>query len=364
MKRVIVGILLSARFAVGGWSAPVAPYPHSPVIRELIWHWETYTNAALGSDLWPVTWGPDDNLYTAWGDGGGFGGSDQDGRVAMGFARIEGTPEHWRGINLNGGKNPEHPATFLRKGKTAGLICVQGVLYAAVNLQDGVWPDVNHELAWSTNYGATWTMAGWRFTKGTGHFQPAVFLNFGKDDTGVPAPLAGYVYLYGAKLAAAPPAAGRIYLARVPAERIKEQAAYEFFQGVDPGGAPRWTGDSDQAGAVFVDANNDGIGGGVYAPALKRYLLAAFHGGPGQLGVFDSPNPWGPWTTVCYLEDFGRMGATGEGLLCTFPQKWMSADGLTLWSIFSCYGGSAKTGIQAHDRFNLVKVTLRLYPGN
>src|ERR1017187_8790588 len=240
MKRIILGILLTARFAVGAWSAPVAPYPHSPVIRELVWHWDTYTKAAPGSDLWPVTWGPDDNLYTAWGDGGGFGGSDHDGRVAMGFARLEGDPEHWRGININGGKNPEYPASFPRKGKTGGLICVHGVLYAAVNLQDGIWPDVNHELAWSTNYGATWTMAGWRFTKGAGHFQPAVFLNFGKDDTGVPAPLAGYVYLYGAKLAPAPPAAGRIYLARVPAERMKEQAAYEFFQGADAGAAPKW----------------------------------------------------------------------------------------------------------------------------
>jgi len=28
-----------------------------------------------------------------------------------------------------------------------------------------------------------------------------------------------------------------------------------------------------------------------YAPAIKRYLLASLHGGPGQLGVFDAPNP-------------------------------------------------------------------------
>jgi hypothetical protein len=39
--------------------------------------------------------------------------------VALGFARIEGGPEHWRGVNVNGGKYPEHPATFPQKGKTA-----------------------------------------------------------------------------------------------------------------------------------------------------------------------------------------------------------------------------------------------------
>ena len=58
------------------------------------------------------------------------------------------------------------------------------------------------------------------------------------------------------------------------------------------------------------------------------------------------------------------MGAAGEGLSCDFPQKWMSPDGLTLWSIFSVYGPGAKLGINAHDRFNLVKATLKLVKPN
>jgi hypothetical protein len=32
---------------------------------------------------------------------------------------------------------------------------------------------------------------------------------------------------------------------------------------------------------------------------------------------------------------------------------------LTLWCVFSVYGDGAKQGINAHDRFNLVKVTLK-----
>lgn len=360
MKTIVSVILLLAGFAFPGSSAPVPPYPHSEVIRNIEWHWETYTNAAIGSDLWPITWGPDDNLYTAWGDGGGFGGSDQDARVSLGFARIEGTPEHWRGININGGKNPEHPASFPKKGKTGALIFVHGTLYASVNLQDGTWPNVDHELAWSTNYGATWTMAGWRFPKGNGVFQPSAFLNFGKDYAGMPQSLAGYVYLYGVKPSGHPLMTSRSFLARVPETRITERAAYEFFQGIDSGGKARWTTKGDRAETVFNDPNGDGLCSAVYVPALKRYLAASYRG-PGQLGIFDSPNPWGPWTTVCYYEDFGRMGAVGEGLICSFPQKWMSADGLTLWSVFSCYGESAKTGIHGHDRFNLIKVTLQLY---
>ena len=364
MKQILLGILTLAGLASGVLSAPMAPYPHSNLIREITWSWDTYTNAAIGSDLWPVTWGPDNNLYTAWGDGGGFGGSDHDGRVAMGFARIEGTPDHWRGVNVNGGKNTEHPASFPQKGKTGALIFVHGVLYAAVNLQDGTWPAVNHELAWSTNFGATWAMTGWFFPKGAGHFQPSAFLNFGKDYAGVPKQLEDYVYLYGVKRVTDSQKVGGIYLTRVPVDQIKEHTAYEYFRGTNSNGESTWTAKSDKAEIVFNDHNCDGIGSVVYAPALKRYLLASFHGGPGQLGVFDAPNPWGPWTTVCYYENFGGMGATGEGLVCTFPPKWMSADGLTLWCIFSCYGGSSKTGIYAHDRFNLVKATLQLYTNN
>src|SRR5437870_11330472 len=75
-----------------GSPAQTAPYPPSTVIRALQWHWDTYQAAAVGSDLWPITWGPDDNLYAAWGDGGGFGGSDSDGRGSLGFAGIVGDP--------------------------------------------------------------------------------------------------------------------------------------------------------------------------------------------------------------------------------------------------------------------------------
>src|SRR5207237_242724 len=99
-----------------------------------------------------------------------------------------------KGININGGKNPEHTASFARKGKTTGLAFVDGVLYATVNLEDGNWPDVNHALIWSTDKGATWTRAEWLFPK---VFQPAKFLSFGRDYTGASPSLAGYVYVYG-----------------------------------------------------------------------------------------------------------------------------------------------------------------------
>jgi len=107
-----------------------------------------------------------------------------------GFARIEGDPHGFRGININGGKNPLHPASFPEKGKTDGLLFAGGSLYASINLQDAKWPRVKHVLAWSDDQGATWSKANWFFAPGKGQFEPAKFLNFGPDYTGVPARLA------------------------------------------------------------------------------------------------------------------------------------------------------------------------------
>ncbi len=340
-------------------SAKQPPYPRSQIIASVDWHWDTLTTAAPGSDLWPVAWGPDDNLYAAWGDGGGFGGSDSDGRVALGFARIEGTPPTWRGVNVNGGKNPEHPASFARKGKTAGLAFVDGVLYATVNLQDGPWPDVNHVLAWSRDLAATWTQAPWLFARGAGHFHPAQFLSFGKDYTSLPRSLDGYVYLYGPKQSAEGGNGHALYLARVLRAKLREQAAYEFFRRANATGPAEWVAASSQASPVFIDPNGVSPGSVVYDAPLRRFLLTSYHVGPGQLGVFEAPNPWGPWRTIDYHEDWGGMGAKGEGLTCSFPPKWISADGLTLWCVFSVYGEGAKIGIHAHDRFNLLKVSFQ-----
>ena len=339
------------------------PYPHSTVINSITWLWDTRQTAALGSDLWPVTWGPDNHLYAAWGDGGGFGGSDSDGRVAMGIARVEGRPNHWHGSNVNGGKNPEHPASFPKKGKTSGLLFVDGVLFSLVNLQDGPWPDVTHVLEWSADKGGSWTQADWDFGKGEGRFQPGKFLNAGRNYHGLPDRLDRYVYIYGPRQPGQTGTARQLYLARVPRRKLRDRSAYEFFTGLSSPGQPRWQGDETLAQPVFEDTNGLSTGAVVYVPGLKRFLLASFHTGPGQLGVFDAPSPWGPWTTIQYEEHWGQMGESGEGLNCEFPQKWMSRDGLTLWAVFSVYGDGAKIGVKAHDRFNLIQARLTLATG-
>ena len=86
------------------------------------------SRAAHGSDIWTLTWCEDNHQYTSWGDGGGFGGSNTDGRVSLGFARIAGSYTEMQTLNLWGGKDPVEEATF--RGKTTSIFCIGGDLYA------------------------------------------------------------------------------------------------------------------------------------------------------------------------------------------------------------------------------------------
>jgi hypothetical protein len=76
-------------------------------------------------------------------------------------------------------------------------------------------------------------------------------------------------------------------------------------------------------------------------------------GDQGTLGIFDAREPWGPWTTIAYYDDWLALRGTGIGremLFINDPTKWIADDGKTLWAIFT--GG--------RDRFMMVKGTVAL----
>ena len=74
--------------------------PPSGVIQEIRWApVETIRCAAKGSDNWPITWGDDDALYTAYGDGQGFEPYLQD-KLSLGLAKVSGSPPDFHGVNL------------------------------------------------------------------------------------------------------------------------------------------------------------------------------------------------------------------------------------------------------------------------
>jgi hypothetical protein len=142
--------------------------------------------------------------------------------VALGFARLVGPPERFIGVNVNGGKAPEHPASFPRQGKTGGVLAVGDRLYAWLNTQNGQWPNVDQALIWSDDQAATWKRSDWVFPRGKGNFKPATFLNFGKGYTGVPADLQGHVYFYGQRQEEE----RETHLGRAPSDRVRDRRAY------------------------------------------------------------------------------------------------------------------------------------------
>ncbi|MEJ1971797.1 MAG: hypothetical protein WDM96_04675 [Lacunisphaera sp.] len=114
-------------------------------------------------------WAQDDNLYTAWGDGGGFGGTDIDARVSLGVARIAGGKDQPRETNVAGGKDAPHAAPF--SGKSEGLLALGNTLYL---WRDGDGSDLAcfkfAELWRSDDLGGTWRANGVRFSASAGDF--------------------------------------------------------------------------------------------------------------------------------------------------------------------------------------------------
>jgi hypothetical protein len=365
-------------------SANVPPYPHSRIITGMSWDLTPVLTMrkAVGSDLWPLTWAADGNLYGAWGDGGGFNGTEQSkatGRASLGFARISGipevgNPESYSGENVWGQapKFAEYQATF--GGKADDLISVGGVLYA----QGGFWTAANcncpdptlknndnpvRTIAWSNNLGHSWHIAPWTRSSDLGSS-----VQFGANYAGAWDPAHIYWYYQGDLNVDAT----HLYLRRAAVDRITVDPAtpgqLEYFSGLGTDGKPLWSIYAANAVAVFADRNippgaytNQSI---TYDAPLGRYLLTAFHGnGAGQAGFFEALNPWGPWSTIAYYEDWGGFNeSAGEGNGLSFPSKWISGDGRTLWGVFSAQD-KGPNGPRDFDSFNLAQALLSVAAG-
>jgi hypothetical protein len=311
------------------------PYPPSNVIASLSFNDRTARTEAPGSDIFPITWAADDELYTAWGDGGGFGGNNVLGRVLLGIARISGGRDNYRGFNIAGGVDAPNPAPF--GGKSEGILALRDTLYL---WRDGDASSPGYfkffELWRSDDRGATWGSTGVRFSKpdggdfaegDAGMFAPA-FCQFGRGYTGA---RDEFVYVYAPDIidpthwnVRTP---GRINLLRVPRAQIETKTAYEFFAGVDPQGQARWTSASAERQPTWADPVNGTHRIAVsYNPALKRYLLTTITiDRTGWFSVYDAPEPWGPWTHVQTEHNPERWGRLT--IIFTFVNKWLSSDG-------------------------------------
>jgi hypothetical protein len=342
-----------------GADVPKPAYPASRVLGAMTLDWSPHRRDAPGSENWQLTWAADDHLYGAWGDGGGFGGSNSDGRVSLGFARVEGDWSNYKGVNVWGGKNSLSPATF--EGKSWGAICVGGVLYMWV-VPKSLLADMQSEarLYSSHDRGRTWKSADWAFTRADDLTIPTI-CQFGRNYQGA---RDGFVYHYfiapreSQGYSIQKP--GAIHLARTPSKQLMDRAVHEFLAGVR-NGKPLWTKDAARKQPVFEDRDN-GVGwvsSVCYNAGLKRYILMVDHttSSRGNLGVYDAPEPWGPWTTVHFVsEAAGNQFGAGQAqvppntFFWNLPTKWQSRDGLEFTMVFTGAGRG-----KDNDSFNLIR---------
>jgi CubicO group peptidase (beta-lactamase class C family) len=295
----------------------------SPVIEQIQWApAESIVRKAHDSDIWPLTWADDDTQYTAYGDGRGFEPFVPE-KLSMGFARIDGGPSDFAGMNI---RSP----TGERKGDGRNGLKASGILMVDKALYLWVRNATNSQLAWSKDHGQSWAWSEWKFTTS---FGCPTFLNFGKNYAGA---RDDFVYVYSPNNSSAYEAADRFVLGRVPRNQITNRLAYEFLERVAEDGTPTWTEQIADRGAVFESASKCYRSNVTYNTGLKRYLWcqtlpggdARFEGG---FAVYDAPEPWGPWTEVFYTERWD----VGPGESSSFPTRWMSPDGKVVWLVFS-----------------------------
>ena len=317
-----------------------APYPPSPVIQRARFAPVTsIQRAAFDSDNWPATWGADNAVYTAYGDGQGFIPYTEE-KIGLGLARVTGQPPDFHGENVRA-PGLENKLFGANGAKASGLLMVNERLYLLAR------NCANAQLAWSDDQGHSWAWNDWKFSESFGH---PTFLNFGRNYQGA---RDEFVYIYSHDGDSAYRPADRMVLARAPKDGLTERGAYRFFVGLDEEGNPLWSADIEQRGAVFEHPKRCLRSGITYNAVLGRYLWwqqipangkedTRFAGG---FGLYDAPEPWGPWTTVYFTTEWD----TGPGELGSLPTAWMSADGRTCYLLFSGY-----------DYFSVRKVTFQV----
>lgn len=326
--------------------------PSYPIVNVEVEPYNTYRLAnnwfpGYTGDLWPSAWGEDDLLYTANGDGFGFGGVFADIRINV----VEGMPPDLTGYAPSRAHSfrVAHiwgPEAWKYSRKPTGMICIDGVLYMffqnlANVLADEAFGDAPHgSISFSTDLGATWQVdeTAPMFTDHV--FTTGFFLDYGQCNRWAPD---DFVYVFGLDYNwrfADNFDQTKMYLARVPKDRIIERSEWEFFTGTNERG-PTWSRQIMHKTPVLTDEelyihDYSGIcqGSVVYIPQINRYIYStrAVY----EWIFWEAKQPWGPWTKIAVIEWTG--GWTEDfhpGYPAVIPSKYLDADGLGGWIISS-----------------------------
>jgi len=309
-------------------------------------------------DLWPCTWAEDGNLYLAFGDATGLGPcmpvvpspdpatapipvtqcldagliyelvvkafrrafpkassevSDEGCFLTQaGLLRVEGPVAAFKGcgkeclmsINIPTGipqfEQGIDPYTR-RTDKASSLLYCDGVLYWAGHDPSGI-PRQGY-IAYSTDFGRTWSEVPSTPWTGESNFRVLMFINMGKN---YELNKDGFVYGLGIgeELGRGrPPKVQPVYLTRVPKDSIKDYSKYTYYAGGGMSDAPRWC--DEQADAKpLLNLQAVATGAAMYHPGVKRnlFLVLSDFGSGRAITLYEGANPWGPWAVVQVFE--------------------------------------------------------------
>lgn len=316
-----------------------APYDNSTLITGVSFDTESLVRLAAGSDNWACTWGSDGKLYATWGDGDGFESADS----GMGVATIDGIPP----ATLTGDDLWRVDRGSLG-GKSLGIIMIDSVLYMLAGPGSNFDAFETTWLQYASSPYTSWTYSSTFFTTADGFSKPCI-LQFGQNYAGA---RDNYVYVYGVNAAAGDGVKWtEIFLARVPKAEFATRASWEFLSALDGSFNPSWSSDVGDAIAVFTDAS-----GGVtdspsvtYHQTIGRYILMkAFDPAKtypsGGLSIFEAPEPWGPWKTVLYEENWQ---GSENAYYYQIPTKWISGNDFTM--IFTGWNSGESIALDAYQ---------------
>lgn len=338
--------------ATASTTAPVKVAP----ITGVSFDWSSHRRSAEGSDNWPATWSDDDHQYAIWGDGGGFGGTEEDGRASLGVARIEGDARNYQGINRLGGVVGECQSNIDAKAHGAPL-SIGGVLYAWLTPGSGPQEYAVFTLYRSRDKGCSWTELDTQFQRPRDGISFGSFVQFGKDNAA-----ARDAYVYTVAVEVSDDSAlnivqrpGKIMLLRVPRDAIEDRGAYEFYAGQSSTGEATWSAQSSERLAIYEDS--DGVGPFPqmsYVPGLDRVVYTNQHGNgtdaagmQSLLTMAEAPQPWGPWNVIYHDVFFPEIERTV--FQWNFAPKWFGNDGRDFTLIFS--------GVDGNDSWNSIEGT-------
>jgi hypothetical protein len=283
-------------------------------------------------DIWATTWAGDDKLYVVYCDGMGFERLPE--RLSTGFSIVHGIPPDVRGENT--------PSSMRYTGHRRAGRKVSGIIAFNDGGQQAFYVWIRNynarggsTVAWSTDYCKTWTEAAWHFPE-LGH--PS-WLNAGRNYERA---IDDYLYFYTQDQPVAYVASDSVIMGRVHRSRAQDKASYEFCCGFDAHGEPQWSHAIDERKPILTDPGrvyrvyvdyNHGIDRYILLTACGGGLSENYRGSGHNLGIYESPRPWGPWSTVFWTDEWDRLE---NRFAPHIPAPWISDDGLTFYIVFSC----------------------------